>query len=737
MSISDTVGTALMQKYILRDIFTSLATSALFQKKVAGYMGFRATTCFKLVVNSNRFQQGRYLLTWVPTGGAYPVSDWQIAHSANLMQRSQLPHVEYDVNTATSAELKIPYLSMTPYYSINPFDYYTDVGVLQLWAYSPLVAVSGSTIASYTIYAWFEDVELVTPAVPQSGKKVVVRRKNKKTEDIIQAREEEQSIERITPIAHALRVASKSIDTMGMIPQLLPFTEPLSWAAGIGADIASYFGWSSPNNLGPVDRTKIDPAFGWSNSDSVRMPHKLSVTLESSVSNFPQLSLNCEDELSIESFVNRYSFLDSFTFSTSNAIGDAIYTKLLSPRTFYNTYVDGNLVRQHTPVSFVANHFQLYKLDIRFKIKIVKTEFHSGRLLFAFFPYNTYNSPPSIDMNSTAYLERTIVDIREGTEIEFLCPFRSIYPFLNTAYGYGYFFVYVLDPLVAPATVSSSISFLVEVSGKNANFQDPGVDLPFIPCQASIFQSGEVGVPKQKIVDAMLGKETNITVSVNESCVGEKVLSFRQLLKRYVQIPYPTTFNLGQQLAFNPFVTMVSPPVTGVAGENIPPGSGDLYSALSSMFTFYKGGMRLGLQITSGSATSITIFKTFGIGNGVVDAAVPPVGNIDYYTNLYSRTAINTGAFIEVEVPQYNNAYARPCLATVYSPGGSGYPSITPQQGRSGNFPLTLITKNFASPTNAQIFRSITDDGNFSTFVSIPYTVNSLIAVQGYYAGTQ
>ena len=68
-----------------------------------------------LQVNADRFQQGRYILAWLPTGGGTSPSigganlQWRNMHICNLTKITQLPHVEIDLATQTHVTLTIPW----------------------------------------------------------------------------------------------------------------------------------------------------------------------------------------------------------------------------------------------------------------------------------------------------------------------------------------------------------------------------------------------------------------------------------------------------------------------------------------------------------------------------------------------------------------------------------------------------------------------------------------------------
>ena len=79
---------------------------------------WRADFELTLQVNADRFQQGRYILFWLPSGGALSPTvtgnylPWKNMHTCNLTKITQLPHVEIDLATQTHVSLTIPYTSV-------------------------------------------------------------------------------------------------------------------------------------------------------------------------------------------------------------------------------------------------------------------------------------------------------------------------------------------------------------------------------------------------------------------------------------------------------------------------------------------------------------------------------------------------------------------------------------------------------------------------------------------------
>ncbi len=98
---------------------------------------------------------------------------------------------------------------------------------------------------------------------------------------------------------------------------------------------------------------------------------------------------------------------------------------------------------------------------------MVKTEFHSGRIIVTYVPYDYRLGSPTTNVFSTdmqQYSSKTTYDVSSMTEFEVIVPFASNTPWAETGHPIGWLDMFVLDPLKAPNTVSSSITKLVEVA---------------------------------------------------------------------------------------------------------------------------------------------------------------------------------------------------------------------------------------------------------------------------------
>jgi len=252
-------------------------------------------------------------------------------------------------------------------------------------------------------------------------------------------------------------------------------------------------------------------------------------------------------------------------------------------------------------------------------------------------------------VSDSHYAHREIIDIRYCNEVTFNIPYISSSPWKPSGYPstvVGEFSVFVIDPLVAPATVANNVQILVEISGgpdlefcvPTRNINAPlmntvpqGNPILFSPRRKVDFRvfkfpsywikldnseqreylglinsinwgsypQSEFHNPKPQRNDCELTESTlgNArpfeATGINEvACIGESITSFRALGKKAVLMPFltgPATPNTVVEVL--PFASAVSRfNGTTVDVQN---NFSDLYSVLNSIYGISRGGVRL------------------------------------------------------------------------------------------------------------------------------------------------
>jgi hypothetical protein len=729
---SGTLGTADVATTFTTIIMPGAALSnTIYRNKTEGFLGFRATTVYRLVINGNPFQQGRYMLTYVPFGGSNigpnKMNYIYFSHTYTNTQRTQLTRIELDVNCDTEGVMRIPFDSALNYYpfgSVSDAQAYGSWGFAQLFPYSPLVAPSGTATVNYTIYASFEDVELVGASVPQMG------RENRASPSEVEAKNAGQG-----PVSGVLSSISSASRALASIPLLSSYAMTTSWAADILAKTAKSFGYSKPSNLGPNTRITQGSAYYFGNVDGFDQGIALAASSENSVKTISGLGGSNLDEMAFEYMSTIPSFFSSTTWTTSTAVGNTLFTVPNSPANLVNTDIIGvNTVVNYTPVAFVANHFSYWRGSLIYRFKIVKTAFHSGRLAFCFFPKEIHTATPSNpSYANSSFIHRQIVDIRTCNEVTIEVPYVSSSSFLEAGNATGDFVVYVVDSLVAVGAVSVSVTILVEVSG--------GADFEVCVPNSSL-STPVLGVTPQsgndcEIINTTVGSTDSPSLSLvpSEICVGEKIQSWKAFAKIYRPVcpTAVTAINLIEN--FWPFA--ISAAYWTGSAWTYASETTDFISEISSCFLYSRGGMRI-KKFTTTSGMFITYSST-------IQGITPPTAMItrlnqdgqgvtNPVTQLMSGKFIATDTskekWIEFLVPQYMPRHSRVLYDSVINPTATFAYNTGATSLASTTFVSTFCSRNLLGTPNqtfsTNIFRAAADDFQLGGFISIPPMISTL-----------
>ncbi len=720
---------------------SGILTNPIWADKLAGNYAFRGTLVLTLQINGTRFQQGRYILAWVPDGGGNNRltnnnSNMIISHSANLVQTTQLPHVEIDVNCDTSAVLEIPLVNCVGYSPIarSTSLYQYGNGMIFLRPYSPLVAPTGSTTAGWALYAYWKDVEFQMPVVPQSSRKgkgnYVLKRRGENPQ------EAEMKEANIGPIEGMLMKVGTAADIIAGVPLLSSVAGPVSWVSHILANTAGSFGWSKPRYEAPptVMTRQIIPKYN--NCDSADYATRLGLFENGGIEEVPGFGGTDFDEMSISYLSTIKSYQQKFNWSESDVEGTVKATLPICPRDYIDQIFYGtNLVTFPTPMAWVSNFFSMWRGSIRFTFKIVKTEFHSGRLLVAFLPFdsNCMAVPGTPSINDTTFLHREIVDVRYGNEFSIVIPYVSL-----TAYRQlfgadrmtGNVYVYVLNPLVAPATVSSSVDVLIEVGAMpDMEFACPR-DVQEEPTMVVYAQMGEGGTCE--VVDDTIGNSAfKDDMKYSSTCMGERILSLRSLIRRYSPLISSVSGSTNAFFIMIPWalpINYITSINALVSCENTP---SDIFSQISFSFALSRGSVRLKFI---DSYPSDQIFmnarllpwsqnESNAIGAKNLQYQATPIselGGIGNGSNNYSQYT-NISGGLELEVPYYNRTWCHP----ISDACNNALVTSSVNYNSYGVAPRSMIQLTWnTNVSNLTCFRAAGEDFSVGLFISVMPYVN-------------
>lgn len=674
------------------------------------------------------------------------VNLWLLSHNNTLWQRSQLPRIEVDLNCDTQAILKIPFVSC---YNAFPIQQALTsnyaIGQVQLFPYSALQAVTGSQVANYTIYTHFEDIELIGPAAPESALTPQSGYTSR-----------EQNSQGIGPVESAAVAVGRAANIMLPVPTLSAVALPLKWVSNIVARTANVFGWSKPVNASHVMKVNRVPGpySGTVDNSDNALPASLSV--DNQVSVLPGFAGTDVDELDFSFVASIPSYFNQFTWNTADGVGAQKINITLNAAAFFQTrsLLNANC-NDYAPVSYVAHFFNNWRGSLVFRFKFVKTEFHSGRLSFAFYPLYP-GAPATITYAGSDYLQREVIDIRESNIVELTIPYMSVQPWLQSNNSFGNLVVWVVDPLQAPATVAQSIIVLCEVAGgPDIQFAVPGTNVALTPVLAAVPQANfefsqpipedppkEPLVPQGarndcEIVDTCIGTSTvTFDNHANASAaVGEKITSFRTLLKSASWMTYQQGGVTSPLAANAPAYTLTALPfglgvwyntATGSSNNSV---NADLYTSIASLYGLSRGGTRLryliGGIVQRGIVTPATTPTNYGCAStsaialtGTVTDIIAPGAATAFVPQAVPNLVLHNlvdDKIIEVQVPQYHTMHSR---ANAFHMVGPLVPYSVSSGAPSTNLQLVTYTRD--SFVTFAAARSGADDLNFGQFISVP-----------------
>ncbi len=600
---TDAVGANLMSNYV-PEILLALP---IISRKLDGFQGIRGSITLRLQATANPFQQGLLKLQF------YPMYDQDATASYRMLAQeswSFLPGVELNLAKETACELRIPFTLpvsfcdlMIASASLRP-----QMGAIFIKVYSPLKVGPGTSTVGWNLYAhWNEDdLELLnpTPNIYQSGKT-----KHLMKASTLPADKEKKS----TSISESLAVGAELAEIATAVPVLADIAGPTEWAMRLASRVASVFGFSRP----PIDEKprivtqNMFPYNSLTEGPDVSMP--LSQTVQPCLKQEPSLGGKKEDEMTIDYFVTKFGFQQTVNIDGTLLIGQNLFTINLTPAAY-------TVAEQAYPKPFqmLGKLFRFWRGNIRVRVKFIKTKMHTARMMFAFFP-GIYVAQT---LALSEYVHREVVDISSVEELVFELPFTSQYPYLFTTStqnqgSYGTFQCFLVNPLQAPSSVANNIDMIIETAmGEGAEFFCPsaGLDLlPQIPASSVLepktekkafdalgINQGQSGPSGGGLVRVSTLSDAQITGHQSETaqlCVGEKLLSLRQIIKIPTQlavslISVGLTTSASGTFSSPVFYQPFSLGATNPSGTNSVR-TRDMLGLLAPYFRFSRGGMRV------------------------------------------------------------------------------------------------------------------------------------------------
>lgn len=265
--------------------------------------------------------------------------------------------------------------------------------------------------------------------------------------------------------------------------------------------------------------------------------HKPTLLAVGNVPSSSKVDAEMEDYLcptDLREIASRPGLLGNFTMSGFESKGTTLYTIDVHPCVgTFKPYANGEMDFM-TPLRYVSWPCKYWSGSIKYKLQIISSNFHSGRIQILYTPSNT-SLGGSTDTDTAFELTSHVVDIQCDSEIEFEIPWNSHLPVLSmnkeiitTNNCNGVIAIRVLNELTYKETPTPDIEFNIWVSAgsdfKLYNMQNSIVfDLtkPSVVANGGVAQiadtsrSGATG-NAENLVPFVMGNHVDVPSAVEE-----------------------------------------------------------------------------------------------------------------------------------------------------------------------------------------------------------------------------
>lgn len=521
-------------------------TNPAVKRKIDNYALIRCKLHVKIVVNAAPIWWGNPILSYKP------LTSMRVADisETNVQAMSMRPHIYLNPTTSQGGCMCLPFFYHKNWLDVNVKKDFTDMGTCHFrylngdglrCSVNPT-----SQKVEYTVFVWASDVSLA-----QTTTKLSLQSKN------------EYATGPVSAVASTVaNIAGKLVS----VPFLRPYAKATEMAAGAVAGIAHIFGFSRTPVLDNPSNVKNRPFGQTADCGTHELVDRLAVDPKNELCvDSRTVGLDGTDEMTITSIATREMYLGSAVWKELDPATTALFYSAVSPGAVH-PYTPGSFdVTQPSPLAFASTPFKYWRGDIVFRIMVAASGYHRGRLLIQWDPHNIITT--ATDVNE---ITSKIMDLSVTRDMEFRVPYAGIAPWLrtfqaditsnnytfksalgpplaftpNTEYMNGAFAIHVLNPATGITDTNSTLDVQVFIRGAD-NFEvSQPIDLPddvtYVTSGYSL-QSGDVPDHSKEEDFAPLGSSENTMIETVPTtadntplvCMGESVVSFRTLLKRY------------------------------------------------------------------------------------------------------------------------------------------------------------------------------------------------------------
>lgn len=544
------IGTPVSNIYDVWDLYTLDPT---VRSKLRNYAYLNADLHVRIAVTGTPFHYGRLLVSYQP----YPLRnanllafDDAIAVDPNFraglltyLSQSREACV-IDIKNNEPVEMCLPFISTkqahrlyndatTVISDITSYEDLRDAGSLYVYTLNTAQSASPSPgPVTVQIYAWLENVQLgcstatIVSIATQAGDERI-----------------KGPVEKFSSAAQKVSMALENVPMIG------PFAKASTYVFRGMEGVSSIFGWSKPVCVDDHKYVKNEayPNGNLTVGKSVAHRFVFDPLQETSLGN--EIVGVPEDELVIQTFASKEAYVHTLSWTpTATIMADPIFLMRVSPNIGNVVVSDSRAYIFPSPMCYASSFFERWRGTINVRFEFVCSAYHRGKIAVYYEP----NISQAALINANLSLNKNqmfIIDLQETQNVAFcinwnamrptlLCSARSnvitnlqaFSPTVNAInYVNGYIGLVPFTELSSPD--DSEIQINVYVS-----CDDLEVCVPFdgntplerhIPTQAGEVKDG-IGY---SCID--LNVSSANTDRLYDQYFGERVVSFRQMMKRY------------------------------------------------------------------------------------------------------------------------------------------------------------------------------------------------------------
>jgi len=647
-----------------------------------------------LQVTGTPFHQGTCILVYLP---CVPLGSRATEILANPCSLTVNQHIMVHANTSTSACLSIPFINPAEY-----IDLYSDsgssdgvagktLGSVHLLVFNPLQAATSSTTQlNVSLFARFIDNNF---KVPRRTAEITLFSTPAPFPSVGSSRVfKAQSLGSIVQKALPKNIVADSIDALVGVVGLDAPTDP-----------------NHASSMKMISTQHLNNSVGVQNLDKF--------TLDPSVMQqiVPRTFGVDVNEASFQYLKSKYSFLGSFSYTSSNIPGSVVASIPLTP-ICVPLYTDQ--VSYVPLLEYISLPYAYWKGGLKYKIQAICTSAHVTKL-FCSVSYNNLTTTPPVSLPSLTSQYGIVFDVAQGSnEIEFTVPYVSsapyksmcnTYRYINASMHMGQLDFVVLNRLASSNNVADNITFNVFIAGAD-DYEVSGFSygntsaIPITPLPAPPVRTFKAQSLSQPLAPMSLPTTDTEFTSPNDAVVSPAETLHNRPIRNDVDVEVCSAlkkyqYNRSVDFVVNSYALVPVPVVKsvyiheffkGALTASIPLSPGvytrGLHAWYSSMFRLFRGPLRFK-----------AIVQNVPVNYAINTYYIPPLGNADvtpidlnvFLATMSEGYAINSSTTINHLMVGVLNGMQKTLEFEV--PFQSIYNSVIPDVsfGSSNNFPKT------------------------------------------------